>query len=172
MTEKYVLPIRLGQSTRRALTESGQKIISAALSEFFGDDSGMVSLQIEWISTNFRLARLAFTAILAQSIKSLPSGGHLFIDLGGSSQFDPIDPELLFGLADFLVDHAAGHFQDILIVCQGRLAMKSRSDRPKSPPLKPRLAKPDARGKHDRAPFPAHRSKHYGTGRSAHAGLC
>jgi len=78
-------------------------------------------IAIEWISTNFRIARTSLTEILCKSIESVPQGQNLIVDIGGRLHFDAIDPEIHFGVADFIEQAAAAKFEKIIVICPGRL---------------------------------------------------
>lgn len=125
MISHFVLPIRFGQSTRRELRARPEQALFQAGQVFFGSQGEQVSLPIEWISSNFRMARAAMAELLTQAIPQIDDCQNLLIDLGGPSFLDPIDPELYFGLADFCETEIASRFENILAVCPGRVLDKS-----------------------------------------------
>ncbi|TIV60721.1 hypothetical protein [Mesorhizobium sp.] len=120
----YHLPIRFGYSTRRDLSTTGMEVASAVASAFFGDPQPQ-SLPIEWISTNFRLAAPALCDILEKAAGTIVHSQNLLIEVGGSAYFDPIDPEVHYGLLKFLSGPIGQHPHSVLIVCPGRLAAGS-----------------------------------------------
>ena len=116
--------IRFGYSTRRELSSAGQQIVAEVCCAFFGE-AQIHSAQIEWLSTNFRIARSSLVDILEKATSTSSPNDSLMIDVGGWSYFDPIDPEVHYGIADFLDRADRTQFETILIVCSGRLVAKT-----------------------------------------------
>lgn len=116
--------IRFGYSTRRELSAVGQQIVTEVCRTFFGDVE-VFSAQIEWLSINFRIARSSLVDILEKATSANSPSDSLMIDVGGWSYFDPIDPEVHYGIADFLAHSGRAKFKTILIVCSGRLVAKT-----------------------------------------------
>ncbi|MEP1765535.1 MAG: hypothetical protein ABJJ53_02605 [Sulfitobacter sp.] len=117
----YILPIRFGQSTRRELGDRAQASILHAASRIFPLSNLQTILPIEWISTNFRMASSAVKQLLEASLADLGSNENVILDLGGPNQFDPIDPEIFFGIADFCESKLASGLGAIIVVCPGSL---------------------------------------------------
>lgn len=125
MTISYTLPIRFGHSTRRDLSPEGLQISTEMCKAFFSENDELESIPIEWMSTNFRIARTSLADILRKSIVSTKPQQNLIVDIGGWLHFDAIDPEFHFGIADFLEQVAAEKFNKILVICPGRLVTYS-----------------------------------------------
>jgi hypothetical protein len=125
MMETFVLPVRFGHFTSRDLSGDGRRLCSEVNRLFFGDITACQFLDIEWISKNFRINRRSFSNILKSAAHRINQGSNFYIDLGGYSFLDPVDPEIHYGLVEFLEDHSSKRLSKILIVCPGRLVRNS-----------------------------------------------